>query len=61
MYYSKDKKKGCLFKRGCNTELKAEQKQLDGFAELFQDLIHVYCDHLKWNDLFSQLFVPSSS
>lgn len=52
--------KECLFKRGYDTQLKAKQKQLDGFAELLQALTHVHCDDVKWNDLFSQLFVPAS-
>lgn len=58
--YSKDKKKGCLFKRGYDTQSKAKQKQLDGFAELLQALTHIHRDDFKCNDLLSQLLVPAS-
>lgn len=49
--------KGRLFKRGYITQWKTKQKQLDGFAELLQALTHIHCGDLKYNDLFSCLFL----
>lgn len=57
----KDKTKGCLFDRGYNSQWKAKQKLLEGFSELLEGLTHIHCDDLECDDLFSQVFVLTSS